>query len=486
MGSASPPLFWTDLCLGSFAAVSRIFLSGTVRSHLATTISLASGASRIMWVRRLLSIRDGLPTSRFVHEFFLPKRPARFETLLSSTPSKDKVVWPALHRWSSLDANGQETLDGLKRPDTAHIIVPVEISRPNVGYNAAPGHWDRIEMPLDAFVQGKIPWSNDGKAAQHQPVGYLAQFDLLSKAPSLAAEAPALPHTAAGPKGTNEQWRSNTWIGPPATYTPLHRDPYENIFAQVVGRKRIHLFAPHLAPYLYINQTGPQRNTSTIASEHDLLHPAHDRPLLSTALASEDAFVTELGPGDVLYIPKGWYHFSVAGGIHVHAEQPEGPAMPGDGHTTCLDPIDDRFKTLKQNKCSCCQEAKAKCVPISDDNWRKMRDSYTTHLDADNLPRSHPEYQLAVSQGSLGRFRNADKDKSFCLPQFRRYMAELMRTRPLELGYLWTAPVRGLSPDHQVDPAHQFDPEDLRTMAWPLILPGRMEVVSMTINKRRR
>lgn len=117
-----------------------------------------------------------------------------------------------------------------------------------------------------------------------------------------------MPHTAAGPKGTNEQWRSNTWIGPPATYTPLHRDPYENIFAQVVGRKRIHLFAPHLAPYLYINQTAPQRNTSTIASEHDLLHPAHDRPLLSTALASEDAFVTELGPGDVLYIPKGWYH----------------------------------------------------------------------------------------------------------------------------------------------------------------------------------
>ena len=80
------------------------------------------------------------------------------------------------------------------------------------------------------------------------------------------------------------------------------------MFAQVVGRKRIHLFAPELAPYLYINQSGQQRNTSAIPSEHELLNPTEDRPLLSKALASEHAFVAELGPGDVLYIPQGWYH----------------------------------------------------------------------------------------------------------------------------------------------------------------------------------
>lgn len=116
------------------------------------------------------------------------------------------------------------------------------------------------------------------------------------------------------------------------------------------------------------------------------------------------------------------------------------------------------------------------------------KDARLVH-DTPRRQRSPPlasEYQLAVSQGSLGRFRNADKDRSFCLPQFRRYMAELMRTRPLELGCLWTASVQGLSPDHQVDPAHKLDPEDLRTMAWPLILRGRMGMVSMTINKRQR
>ncbi|CDR99481.1 hypothetical protein [Sporisorium scitamineum] len=157
---------------------------------------------------------------------------------------------------------------------------------------------------LDAFIQRKIPSSS----GEEQPVGYLAQYDLLAKAPTLAEEAPGLPHTRAGPKGAQEQWRSNVWIGPAGTYTPLHRDPHENMFAQVVGRKRVHLFAPDLAPFLYINKSGVQRNTSTIASEQELLAPSQDRPLLSNALASENSFVAELGPGDVLYIPQGWYH----------------------------------------------------------------------------------------------------------------------------------------------------------------------------------
>lgn len=265
-----------------------------------------------MPVRPLTSLRNGLSPTRFVNSFQLPGRPGHFQGLLETRPAQDKVVWPALRTWSAIGPDGHETLEGLRRPETANLIVPVEISQPNVGYNAGSNEWDRIQMPfslfLDAFIQRKIQWSRGKDADQQQPVGYLAQFDLLSEAPSLANEAPGLPHTQAGPKGAKEQWRSNVWIGPGGTYTPLHRDPYENMFAQVVGRKRVHLFAPTLAPYLYINKGGPQKNTSAIASEQELLVPSQDRPLLSAALASEDAFVAELSAGDVLYIPQGWYH----------------------------------------------------------------------------------------------------------------------------------------------------------------------------------
>ncbi|SNX87177.1 uncharacterized protein MEPE_05887 [Melanopsichium pennsylvanicum] len=265
-----------------------------------------------MSVKPLVSLRNGLSTSRFVQNFQLPRRPGHFQGLLTTEQSSEKVVWPALKTWSTLGFDGQETLDGLKRPDTQNLIVPVEVSHRNAGYNAGASKWDRIELPfslfLDAFIQHKIPWQAGQDAEQQRPVGYLAQYDLLSKSPSLASEAPGLPHTTAGPKGAKEQWRSNVWIGPAGTYTPLHRDPYENLFAQVVGRKRIHLFPPELAPCLYINKTGPQRNTSAIASEQELIRPAEDRPLLQQALASDDAFVTELGPGDVVYIPQGWFH----------------------------------------------------------------------------------------------------------------------------------------------------------------------------------
>ena len=263
-----------------------------------------------MPIRPLASLRNGLSATRFISEFQLPGRPGHFQGLLTAQPFPDKVVWPALTRWSSIGLDGQETLEGLRRPETTDLMVPVEISQRNVGYNAGSNKWDRIEMPfalfLDAFIQRKIPWS-DGKEHQ-QPVGYLAQFDLLTKVPSLAEEAAGLPHTKAGPKGSQEQWRSNVWIGPAGTFTPLHRDPYENLFAQVVGRKRIHLFAPDLAPFLYINKSGIQRNTSAVASEQDLLAPTSERPLLSRALASANAFVAELDAGDVLYIPQGWYH----------------------------------------------------------------------------------------------------------------------------------------------------------------------------------
>ncbi|GAC97691.1 hypothetical protein PHSY_005277 [Pseudozyma hubeiensis SY62] len=263
-----------------------------------------------MSVRPLPLLRNGLSATRFVNSYQLPGRPGHFQGLLSTQASQDRVVWPALKTWSSIGPDGQETLEGLKGPATSDLIVPVEISQPHVGYNAGGSKWDRIEMPfslfLDAFIQRKIPWSQGSE--EQQPVGYLAQFDLLSKVPALAEEAPGLPHTQAGPKGANEQWRSNVWIGPAGTYTPIHRDPYENMFAQVVGQKRVHLFSPSLAPYLYINKSGPQKNTSAIRSERELLSASQDRPLLSAALSSEDAFVAELGPGDVLYIPQGWYH----------------------------------------------------------------------------------------------------------------------------------------------------------------------------------
>lgn len=80
------------------------------------------------------------------------------------------------------------------------------------------------------------------------------------------------------------------WLGPAGTVTPLHHDTSSILFVQVWGRKRVSLVAP---------------------SELDALEGARG----VYAGAPPDALppevkvhVLELGPGETLFIPIGWWH----------------------------------------------------------------------------------------------------------------------------------------------------------------------------------
>ena len=43
------------------------------------------------------------------------------------------------------------------------------------------------------------------------------------------------------------------WMGPPGAVTGLHNDDENNVLAQIYGTKRVLLFEPEQAPYLYVN-----------------------------------------------------------------------------------------------------------------------------------------------------------------------------------------------------------------------------------------
>lgn len=285
--------------------------------------------SCVVWrqVRAVETVVGGVSPTDFVREYQLAARPALFQQLVvarspaaSSSSSSNTVYWPALRGWSHVDSAGCETLAGLSGHDVDDVIVPVEVSTPGHGYTSASStnggpSWQRLEMPmgvfLDAFVRNKVQW-----AETDRKVGYMAQFDLLSACPRLAQDAPGLPHTRAGPKQDREQWRSNTWIGPAHTFTPLHRDPYHNLFVQVVGSKRVHLLPPTLSETLLPAKikTGSSSSSSanTVADvmcEQDLLQPDATRsPHLHAVLTASALTQAVLHPGDVLYIPHGWLH----------------------------------------------------------------------------------------------------------------------------------------------------------------------------------
>jgi hypothetical protein len=91
------------------------------------------------------------------------------------------------------------------------------------------------------------------------------------------------------------------WLGPAGTMTPLHCDYDDNIFAQVLGTKRIFLAPPHHDVFLYTRQANPVLYGAAFDPEH----PDFERFPLAREAAVVECIVE---PGDMLYVPAGWYH----------------------------------------------------------------------------------------------------------------------------------------------------------------------------------
>lgn len=93
------------------------------------------------------------------------------------------------------------------------------------------------------------------------------------------------------------------WIGPKGTVTPLHRDDTDNLFAQVWGEKTFILAAPHERNRLYAwttYRTGGLEGCDVDAEAPDYQKHPDSR---------EVRFLkTQVGPGDLLFIPDGWFH----------------------------------------------------------------------------------------------------------------------------------------------------------------------------------
>jgi hypothetical protein len=91
------------------------------------------------------------------------------------------------------------------------------------------------------------------------------------------------------------------WLGPAGTVTPLHADYDDNIFVQVWGLKRIFLAPPHHDEFLYSREA----NALLFGSPFDPEAPDFVKfPLARQAVLVECV----VQPGDMLYVPAGWYH----------------------------------------------------------------------------------------------------------------------------------------------------------------------------------
>ena len=91
------------------------------------------------------------------------------------------------------------------------------------------------------------------------------------------------------------------WLGPAGTVTPLHCDYDDNIFAQIWGTKRIFLAPPHHDEFLYPNEA----NAILFGSPFNPEAPDFEKFPLARQAATIECIVN---PGELLYVPAGWYH----------------------------------------------------------------------------------------------------------------------------------------------------------------------------------
>ena len=114
--------------------------------------------------------------------------------------------------------------------------VPVEI-----GLKYTDPDWRQEIMRFSDFLQGIL---------METPLScryYLAQYNIFDQIPDLLGDISRPSFQSKSEQGYFRKEMNvitNVWIGGAGTISPLHTDPYDNLFVQVVGSKRFILIPP--------------------------------------------------------------------------------------------------------------------------------------------------------------------------------------------------------------------------------------------------
>ena len=181
----------------------------------------------------------------------------------------------------------------------------------------------RLEAPLALFLAAVEYNAETGAMADPLTQLYIAQAPLAELPHGMQQDVPApdlVQHA-----GRGDVYDSSVWLGLEPTYTPWHRDPNPNLFCQLCSSKTVRLMAPvggerifrQVQEELMRRRTSSASASSRIRGEEMMQGP--ERELLHRAVWGEESeegtkqprgtmYEAKLDAGDMLFIPKGWWH----------------------------------------------------------------------------------------------------------------------------------------------------------------------------------
>lgn len=146
-------------------------------------------------------------------------------------------------------------------------------------------------MPFDQFIDSvlSIGKSNDL---------YMTANNIVKSQDTMSKIFPDIGNIGDGYLDLNDMDKKCfVWIGPAGTLTPLHHDLTNNLFVQLYGRKRFIMIPAYEASLVY--------NERHVYSNVDAFEPDDKKfPLYKNATILD----FDLQPGEVLFIPLGWWH----------------------------------------------------------------------------------------------------------------------------------------------------------------------------------
>ncbi|TKA24954.1 hypothetical protein B0A50_06052 [Salinomyces thailandicus] len=246
---------------------------------------------------------------------------------------------PACEKWfvHAKDHHNPLSLNISYLSNYKSAIVPVEITNND--------HFARTEQPLyfflecvssqsstyrsqpsryfNAYVPGaraikRTKRSNDFFSASTltTPTAkvYLAQASLTDLPKGMRDDLPTPELVLKAGKG--DVYDSSIWLGQAPTYTPLHRDPNPNLFAQLAGRKLVRLYQPKVGQGIFAAvQERIGGGANAMMRGEEMMQGAEKKALeeevwgeVENTTVAGPCWEAELKSGDGLFIPKGWWH----------------------------------------------------------------------------------------------------------------------------------------------------------------------------------